>query len=192
MHAIKYYHIVIAGFTQKFGLQGNGIDRLDHELHKLYGGQDTRNWYLPWYCDVTGYAESIFNYGKDAKIQIAGYSFGGQTAVNLCRELAVRGVSVDRLCLIDAVKRRSRFPWGWLSAFNRLTKIRVPDNVKGVSIFTQSNGWPRGHRVVFNNPTVSVSINEDMRNVTHIHMDHSRVVWDQVLQDAKHIRGIDE
>ena len=48
-------------------------------------------------------------------VHIAGYSFGGQTAVNLAVEMRKRNfLFIDRLTLCDAVKRRSKGPLGWL------------------------------------------------------------------------------
>lgn len=127
--------------------------------------------------------------GSQARVTVAGYSFGGTTAVNLCRELYEQGShTVDALCLCDAVKRRSRYPWGWLSALNRAASLRLPPNVLLCDAFYQTQNWPRGHKVL---PAKGLEQEQHVKSVRlqdpHAVMDNHTLVRAKVVEHAQRI-----
>lgn len=201
---LKFFHILIAGFTQRQGTYGNGIDGIYRDLHwKFHKYDDTVIWYFPWYCDIKGTAEFIsrsaaklYRIDKSRpRIQLAGYSFGGQTSVDLAHELLARNsIKIDRMTLCDAVRRRSRSAFGWLSAANPFAKIKLPNNIDAATAFVQTHRrfrltrrlfYPRGHRIVVAEG-VNFSGPHELPS-EHTHIDNSVEFMDQVMEDAEFI-----
>ena len=187
---VDYWHILIGGFHQRFNAD-NGLAATRSDLLRLYGrGPDLSDVvYLPWYMSADDYAGYIYRNGNFRSpdppgIQIAGYSYGGQTAINLCRALQDLGVVVQRLCLIDPVRRRSRMPWGWLAAVNRWAVLEVPGNVRKLDWFFQSQSWPRSHNVE-KHATTAIVPHKLLLN--HNACDNVGIVRDTILLQAADI-----
>lgn len=155
-------HIFVAGFTQRVGRSSNGVYRLFDECYRRFASQSTLVEYFPWYIHPQHIAELTaerdrecqHQSGSSLRVQIVGYSFGGQTAAHICDELDARSVGVEHLVLCDPVARYGRL--GWLRAANPWSVIHVPRSVKSIDWFAQRHPrWqmsppffnPRGHRV---------------------------------------------
>lgn len=186
---IKKYHILIGGFTQERATSGNGIDQLESLIYEQYGGKQARCVYLPWYCNTRAIARWIQKYSDLPSIQIAGYSFGGQTAVDLAEELSKMLLPVERMTLVDAVCRRTRLPIGWLAAVNPLASINVPENVEYLSIYRQNVSWPRGHKIRVTNMTEVVC--DEMIDCSHTVIDNLVPIRLRILSDADALHALD-
>lgn len=151
---IREWHIVLMGFLQQQGAV-NGMVRLWGELLATVGANRvSRVECRSWNCDASDLAELISKVQPSdcaPRICIYGYSWGGMTAARLCGELRRRGLKVDRLVLSDAVYRHW-YPWGNWRAFAPWRSIRIPDNVRRVTIFRQSESLPSGHPISADNP----------------------------------------
>ena len=141
----------ISGFLQHKG-RPNGITALWNYLRK-YNSPTLVLDHLLWTADVEKEAEFRWRYldQRENKNVIVGYSWGGQTAVNLCEHLNDRGIQVDHLILIDAVRRLRPWLLRW-TAFVPFMRLSIPENVKEVTWYTQNNNLPKGHKVVAKNP----------------------------------------
>jgi len=177
---VRCWLICISGFLQDEG-DPSGImrlwRRLENEIHN--GGRHTRpsTVVVPktWQCDVDALSDLVFRLRPNAGgpiVRIAGYSWGGATAANLCRSLQRKGVGVDKLILCDPVYR------GWRAwrAFCPWARIHIPENVATVWRFYQRTNLPRGHRLVAaDNTTVH---EQELGRVTHQYADDSPVFFD--------------
>ena len=151
---VREWHIVLMGFLQQQGsvngmvqLWGELLDAVDHR-------PGTRVECRPWNCDVADLAEVILKTrpaNAPPRICLYGYSWGGMTAAKLCYELRRRGLRVDRVVLCDAVYRHW-YPLGWWRAFAPWRSIRIPDNVRRVTVFQQRESLPCGHPIRADNP----------------------------------------
>ena len=185
---ITHYHILIGGFHQHRGDASNGLSGVRSDLLHKYGrgnGLSDVN-YLPWYTSADHLSRYIHRNGDFrgegvTKLQVAGYSYGGTTAVNLCSALQDLGIQVQELCLIDPVKRRSIYPWGWLASLNRWAKIEVTANVQNLHWFHQSTSWPRSHAVMSHKTTAITSHKLMLR---HSAVDNIRLVRDTIMDQA--------
>ena len=190
MATFKTIHVLIGGFAQRpYGL-GNSIPVIADDLRKRFSSPDVLICEFPWFTG--GIAEYIARRcePKQTRVQIAGYSWGGQTAADVACELVgyVSGVDLQ-LTLSDAVARRSRFPGaGWASAFRPLSKIVVPDEARVVSFIQRVDRWPwpRGHKVV----TVSGrEIPQVELGLTHTRMDGAEDFSREVVAVAEGIQA---
>lgn len=180
---IEHYHILIGGFAQSRATVDNGIDQLEQLVHEEHGSSTTRSVYLPWSSDVKEVARWMHKHSNDfPRIQLAGYSFGGQTAVDLATELSEYVLAVESLTLVDAVCRRARHPLGWLSAVNPFARIRVPENVERLAVFRQAQSWPRGHQVVIDRSTTLIA--NRLIETSHSMIDSESQVRLRILQQA--------
>lgn len=155
MSAIKEWHIVLSGFLQRAG-DVNGMVLIWQDLRRVVPSHAVLQLHS-WNCNLPDLAELISRLAPDdaaPRINVYGYSWGGQSAVLLARQLRRRGVSVNHLVLSDAVYRHW-YPLGWWRAFAPWRSIRVPDNVRRVTHFRQRESWPRGHRLVADNPVLT-------------------------------------
>lgn len=207
----RYLHIFISGFTQRWGRAGNGLHDVCDQVYRRYAAPDTLVMYFPWYINPADIAARIAElneaclaaYGVPLQIQIVGYSFGGQTAANICRALSeipdTPAVTVDRLCLCDAVARCGRL--GWLRAANPFSKIVLPANVDRVSAFIQRHSrlqlraplfFPAGHRLFIERPVwIDEEIAIDQQPIEpceldaqHTDVDNAEEFHTAVLSDA--------
>ena len=159
MDAPRHVHLLFSGFRQRWSDPDNGMSLIYRTIRHRHPTSETL-WY-PWHVDAGDLADMICGYAAQLhpdplKLTICGYSFGGSTAVDLCRRLYRRGGPVvSSLVLMDAVKRRSRAPWGWLAAWNQAARFNIPSNVLHTVAFYQRTNWPRGHRVRLEKPSVS-------------------------------------
>jgi thioesterase domain-containing protein len=153
MEFIREWHIVIMGFAQREGAI-NGMVECWRQLINAVKGTAARVELRSWNSDVEDLAEFISKLQPPdlpPRICIHGYSWGGMTAANLCRALRRRGLNVDRVVLSDAVYRHW-YPWGNWRAFAPWRAIRIPDNVRRVTLFQQKESLPMGHPVAADNP----------------------------------------
>lgn len=151
---IKRFVIVIPGFLQRRGTP-NGMVSLWRKLHAANAGPDCCVSLHLWDSNWADVAEWIWrlrpNQGQP-DVVIAGYSWGGYSAVLLARQLEKRGIDVRSMVLSDPVYRHGFWgPIGWLGqwrAFWPFTKIELPGNVKNRVVFAQSSNLPAGHDVL--------------------------------------------
>jgi len=152
MLQMREWHIVISGFQQRRGTLNGMVkiwkDLIDIVEHKPHARVEL----LLWKDDIEDLAEFIKGLSPELEkpiVNIYGYSWGGQSAVNLARELKKRSIKVNRLILSDPVYRASRwlmFFWifQWRAFWDAIT-ISVPDTVSQVTVFYQRSSYPRGH-----------------------------------------------
>lgn len=165
MHApITHVHWFFGGFTQRLCRAGNGVYSLYEHVYRSCASPATLVAYHPWYLRASILAECLVRLNEECfaateqplRIAVAGYSFGGGTAVQLAQALVGSGVRIDRMTLCDAVGRRfGRL--GWLRAANPWTTLYVPATVRRLTWLRQRNPrwqlrppffWPAGHDVV--------------------------------------------
>ena len=156
------------GYTQGSRWR-TGVGRIHREILSTCSGPDTFVNLCSWRDDVSQLADTIHEWSDDERrVVCIGYSYGGYTAVLLCRELEKRGIEVAHLLLIDAVWRY----WSKIASPGSLFenhKIVVPGNVKKVTSWRQRKGKPYGHPVVVNESKTAT----DFRtlNVAHAYAD---------------------
>lgn len=176
---------LFSGFLQRLGTAG-GLVEIEHAVHQVCRGRaDVRVRLHPWNTNVSDAAEAVWRFRPGDRRQVhlvAGYSYGGQAAVNFCRELWERGgATVSELWLCDAVRR-----WRWapgLAAGLGLGKLVVPPSVDRVVWFRQQNPrWllgrgatrvfePAGHDVEAESPLATIVEPPIVRGVRHVYMD---------------------
>ena len=103
-----------------------------------------------WHQPVPDLASLIAQFNGSPDILICGYSYGGQTAVNLARALQQRKIGVRQLVLTDAVFRPRWYEF--YKAFLPARRISIPTNVRWVRWFRQRVNWPAGHDLLAINP----------------------------------------
>lgn len=158
-----------------------GVGRIHREILSTCSGPSTYTNLSSWRDDVANIADNITEWCERPQVVAIGYSYGGWTAVLLCRELQLRGVSVEHLVLIDAVWR----PWQRLASPRSLCdgmKIVVPTNVHRVLSWTQKKSKPSGHEVEVNQATTGIE--RRSLNVSHIYADDQPEVREAVLDIA--------
>lgn len=148
---VAEWHIVLSGFLQRNG-DVNGVVQIWDELRRATPCDAVVQLHK-WNTDLRDLAEVIDRLKPDEgpRINLYGYSWGGQSAVLLARHLHRRGIKVDHLVLSDAVYRHW-YPLGWWRAFAPWYAIRVPENVRRVIHFRQKQSRPKGHALVADNP----------------------------------------
>lgn len=179
MPTIAEWHILLSGFMQRQG-DVNGMVHIWDELRRVVESPSVVVQLHSWNCNLADIAELIKKLTPlDAppRINLYGYSWGGQSCVNLARELRRRGLQVDHMVLSDAVYRHW-YPFGWWRAFAPWRSIRVPDNVRRVTHFRQQQSLPMGHRVIAENPGLTT-----IDPVTWLRVDHC---W---MDDASQFRA---
>lgn len=190
MKEIRDWHIVLSGFLQRAG-DVNGCVKIFLELHHLIQSPTARVELRPWRCDVSDLAEMISKLQpSDAppRVCIYGYSWGGQTAADLARELLRRGLFVDQMVLCDAVYRHS-YTLGQWRAFAPWSRIRISRNVRYVTWFRQDRCHPKGHRVIADNPVLTKVKNVQVLQYDHMWMDDSAEFRHACLEAAANREG---
>ncbi len=146
-----------------------GVGRIHRDILAKCSAPDTYLQLCSWRDDVSQMADNIMEWGGGLpEVVLIGYSYGGWTAVLLCRELKRRGFAVDHLVLIDAV-------WRWqqrLASISSLFdghQIAVPDNVKRVTSWRQKVSKPMGHPIVGDEKRIT--IDRRTLNVAHLYAD---------------------
>ena len=192
---IKQFHILYNGFTQRHDNIGAGLAGLYARMVFTFNDTETIIWDKHWHEDVKETAAFIHRLGYDRetgqgpKLSVVGYSFGFQAAVDLCDELNnLANVPVQSLVACDGVRRRSTYPWGWLSAMNPYAKFSIPGNVEKLISYRQNENWPRGHEIVTDSPT---TWHEDFAGLTMTHqqMDNGSVFLKTAFDEAERVRG---
>jgi pimeloyl-ACP methyl ester carboxylesterase len=185
-------HIVISGFTQRRG-NYHGILKLREALiaagHSR--GATRRVWMLPWVANWTHVARDLsiigVTHGLHPIVTVAGYSYGGYGAVQLCRACERVGIRIASLTLSDPVGRR----WWWprplpaaTSLIGRDMAFRLPisDNVTTVNEFWQERNRPQGHRLILG-PSTRRGIYQQL-DYRHQEMDDAPEFHECVIDEA--------
>ena len=195
---IQRVHTLFSGFKQKWESSYNGLAWSEYRIwEKFHTIPGTLINYFPWYIPSRDYCGMIEKYGKasgngdkNPLIHITGYSFGGQSAVNCCLRFFEMGISVQRLVLVDPVRRNSVYPWGWLSAVNRFRFFQIPTNVERVDWFWQSNDWPRSHSVRVVDRKKTSFFEHPMLKQNHRSIDNAPEVFTKIMSAATYIQEI--
>jgi pimeloyl-ACP methyl ester carboxylesterase len=156
---IREWHVVISGFQQKSGTV-NGMTQVWLDLIALTKDKpDVRVELLTWKDDIENMAELISRLSPELsypEVYIYGYSWGGQTSINLAQALRRRSINVRHMVLADPVYRAARFLFlFWVfqwRAFSGMFYLRVPSTVLEVTWFRQHEDYPRGHDLKADNP----------------------------------------
>lgn len=182
---ISRWHILISGFTQTLG-GATGTRRLWLELRELSSADCSVQIY-PWNTEWREVAAFVRGCSyPSVAINVYGYSWGGNGAVQLAEALAEEGLVVDQLLLCDAVWRSNLLP-SWLPA-NPLSllsapKLKVPVNVRHVKWCYQRQDRPRGHVPVARGSSTFISEGVQV-DLPHAGMDDSVEWWGMVREAA--------
>lgn len=174
--------ILITGFTQS-GRNLSGLELLYDKLirrlsdHKFISIVTMHE----WDDDMKAIAMRESRMRPD-EIMVVGYSYGGSSALRLCRHLQTEGLTVSMLGLVDPVYRRFRSIPA-LSSFLPWKKLRVPNNVEKVCHFFQRQNYPRGHDLKLDGPT-HVSVSTELQ-LTHAAIDNNSYVHITLLNSIR-------
>jgi pimeloyl-ACP methyl ester carboxylesterase len=167
--------VLYQGFTQSAS-RSTGFEKLWERLGDLRCDLANRE-LRDWNSSPGPLAERIWRLSYDnempPKIIVAGYSYGGTTAVNFCRSLWKRGLVVDSLFLADPVWR----PFSFLPSLRSLCpwkKLFVPRNVLSCYVTHQRANSPCGHQVIAENDKLTQITGPFLRSVTHEYMDDDK------------------
>lgn len=195
---MREWHIVISGFQQRRGTL-NGMVKIWNDLIDIVSHKPrARVELLLWGDDVSDMAEQIKQLSPELEmpiVNIYGYSWGGQSAVNLCRELRKRSIKVNRLILSDPVYRAARFLmffwiFQWRAYWDAVT-ISIPDTVLRATAFYQRSNYPRGHLLVADNPGLTVIDEPIILSTDHCWMDRQDEFRDACRQAARNVNELD-
>jgi len=140
--------LTISGFNTPAD-HWSGMAKLSAKLIQRYASADIDIQHRVWSDNFDRRAAIMRQWArKSTRIIVIGHSFGcGRGVVRLAQALAHHGMSIDLLCLVDAVIRPgSKLPAdkliGKLFAFTALMGMgyyKVPANVHQVAIWRQTN-----------------------------------------------------
>lgn len=141
--------LFLGGAQQDVGERRVGLQDLAHQVCRRIGGADRGVYcrFLEWH-QWREHGRVLTNTewtSPTARIDVAGYSYGGDAAIRLCWLLARHGLRVRNLFLADAVRRI-----GWIlpASLWRWWTLRIPANVSRCEWWRQRNDWRIwGHRV---------------------------------------------
>lgn len=142
---VKQYSQFFSGFMQHAG-RFNGVLRIWGEAYEQNASPHHVLSLDEWHVDIDHKAEAIWRLQPE-RVLIAGYSWGGWTAVRLAAELEVRQVKTDVLLLSDAVYRpnlKIAYPLSLYKGW----KIEIPVSVSVLRAWRQSYNRPAGHELV--------------------------------------------
>jgi len=118
--------IVYGGFTQNLATQGAAGD-LWVELYYKHAGPDCAVLYFPWHYSTAALANLVEAHCRPSdRVEVFGYSYGGQTAIELTWRLHRRGIPVYALELGDPVYRSKWFVMRWRSLIPTRWPSRKP------------------------------------------------------------------
>lgn len=187
--APQTWHICISGFTESTG-ERTGLFRLWVKLGFLRS-PSVQVLLLSWRAGWPDVAEQIrlaTENGSPPKIYVYAYSWGaGWGFLQLAKQLAERGISIEHVVLCDPVYR----PWFFLFRLLALTdvfQINVPPSVKRVTSFFQRQNRPRGHTVVATSSTRMDAPRE--LQVIHAYMDDQEEFHESCLEIAYQSMGV--
>ena len=190
-------HICISGFTQHRGYM-HGILRLREELISAghAAGPLRRVWYLNWKANWKQVAADLVSVavmrGVRPVVTVAGYSYGGFGALQLCGALQSHGIEVQVLTLSDPVGRR----WWWPRPLPAITSmlsrdmaftLPVPANVKLLNVYYQRRNRPQGHRLRLEGETLRGVYKE--LELTHARMDDAPEFHQCVMSAANAVQA---
>lgn len=190
-------HQCISGFTQT-ERRLTGLFRLhEHLCRDGYNNHVSRVRLDRWNTNWSDVAENIWLLGQHHEahvvVDIYAYSWGvGWGAVQLCRELKKRSISVHTLVACDGVYRH---PWFRLPSLlardgHLSPTIRIPSNVRFVRSFFQRNNRPQGHHIK-GDQNFSGSINEtEIFDASHQFMDDSEAFHAAAMTAAELLRKV--
>lgn len=167
----------------------NGMDVLADKLHSINGLRVGRP--MKWDSDPIGNAKWVLdNIDHDASYSIVAYSYGANTALTMCRELHKHRRGVDRLYLIDGVKRLRTARFSWIAkawSINPYLKLVVPNNVNNCLAWRQSVGRPKGHKILQQSilGTKFTTINADFLKVKHVDMEDQAVIHEKIFDQLR-------
>jgi pimeloyl-ACP methyl ester carboxylesterase len=145
--AITEWFGFVTGFQQREG-GATPFEKLHRRVQKHAGGPNTVVVIRSWRDSAKDFAQRIHNWrnGHAPRIVLAGFSYGGYSAVEICRELQKFHIAVDHLFLIDPV---ARWLYRWPSIFSMLNilPITIPANVRRATVWRQTRNRPRGANV---------------------------------------------
>lgn len=157
--------VCISGFLQpRHGR--SGMARLWGQLRQMLGDHATEVTLHPWNEDWGRLAELIVDTADDPErlmLDVVAYSWGvGHGAKTLAEKLLGEGVQIRHLVACDGVYRCSWLPsWlQWRAIASPLLGepvIRMPANVRRVSMVRQRDQLPMGHRIEGHNPGCQVN-----------------------------------
>lgn len=185
---IEEWHICISGFTQNLG-RPSGLELLWSKIrNRHHNGRvcvmDPRTWNDNW-AHVAEFIWRLRPPHAAPRIGVYAYSWGaGWGFPQLARECAKRGLVIDVAVLADPVYRHWYRAGNW-RAFWPLSTIRVPRSVDRVHWFYQSQNWPRGHRVVAEDPTCTAIWPGMELSADHAYMDDAREFHELALHAAE-------
>lgn len=154
------------------------VDKLTNQSHYLN--------YSTWTDSVVERAKLIREYifaNPLAKIYIAGHSFGGATAVQLAE--ALQPLKIETLYLLDAV-HNSGCKYKVIGKLPHKRVIDVPNNVKFLYSWRQTEGIPRGSKVKIQFPTIW-KVNEFVK-VRHNKMDELTQFEAEIMREVYKVR----
>ena len=183
-------HTIIGGFLQNFSNPGNGLPGIEYKLKQLSQKSDLfiEVNYYQWLIEAKDYAQRCFKFGINryknylCKFHFVGYSFGGQTVSDICWAMYALQVPIQKVCLIDPVRRNSRYPWGYWKALHRNATFKLPPNIEEVIVIRQeSDTLIRGHRVI---PANNTKFQDHLIDVPHQVIDNSPLVRSLIYKQA--------
>jgi pimeloyl-ACP methyl ester carboxylesterase len=194
-------NICISGFTQHRGYM-HGILKLREEL--INAGHATgslrRVWYLNWKANwqqvVADLSSVCVMHGAVPVVCVAGYSYGGFGALQLCAALESHGIEVQVLTLSDPVGRR----WWWprplpaiTSLLSRDTAFTLPvaANVRLLHSYYQRTNRPQGHRLRLVSAAATQWGAYQELDLPHAQMDDAPEFHACVLEAADSMHGGD-
>ena len=184
---IEKWLICISGFMQTEGTP-NGVVKLWRRLRK-YTKPDCCVELRSWNDNWSNLAELIWRTKENGTIpdvRIFAYSWGGQSAMTLARQLARRGLNVRFMVLCDPVYR----PWCWIGRWRSMlpfNRIWVPGNVYEVHWLRQKYDWPRGHDLKADDPASTIVFEPCVSmSVSHAYMDD----WDYWHDECDRIASL--
>jgi pimeloyl-ACP methyl ester carboxylesterase len=195
--AINSWTCFFSGFTQGEGTP-TPLEKIHRRVSQRLAAPDCVVTLNTWRDSVRDRAKRIQRWrnGKPPRIVVVGYSYGGWSANNLCRELQKFDLEVEALLLCDPVGRI----FGHLpSVFSMLNIIplTVPANVRNLWTWRQVYDRPRGAAIRLAKDFSAMEANEDKVNagtiwhadkvktsIPHVNMDDLNEFSDTVRKVA--------
>ena len=175
--------VLFSGFTQRSD-QLSGMQRLWKKLD-VYRRPGVHVALREWDARYDRLAERISLLTQDdpapPAIVVAGYSYGGETAIRFSEQLGRRGLPVHRLILCDAVRRwLSRIPTP--SSLLPWWNFKIPANIHRVEWFRQNVNYPRGHFVKAIDESVTEVLPEVVLTRAHQYCDDAPEFHEAVIE----------
>lgn len=176
----------ISGFRQSAKQQSGTLGMVREILDHTSGVYVT---YKTWDDDMAGHAHYLHRMFPGLPRFVFGYSFGGQAAGNLTREMDRLNSTVAGVVLVDPVARRMG-PWPVfriVSAAWPWSKIRVYAPGPVIRVFHQSNNKPDGDTVALRG--TSITLTSRQLHARHNTIDEHRVPHDVFLDMIRGVKG---